>query len=81
MILLILLIVPIMFWLIPLAKLREQEKNIKKRYLINFSMMLFTIIILGFILTFLNTEIRTMVAILFSISAAWAVVYHLISKK
>lgn len=81
MILLILLFVPIMFWLIPLAKLKEQEKNVKKRYLINISMMITTIIVMGAVMTFLNTEIRTIVAILFSISASWAVFYHFISKN
>ncbi len=81
MILLVLLIVPIMFWLIPLAKLKEQERNIKKRYIINFTMMVFTVLILCTILISLKTEIRTMLAVLLSISAAWAVVYHLFTKN
>ena len=78
MILIVLLIIPIMFWLIPLARMQQQDRNELRRYVINFGTMLVTCIISAVVLWKMSMDRDTLLVILLAISGTWAALYHLI---
>jgi len=80
MILIVLLIVPILFWLIPFAQIKQREENNMRSFVINFSAMLITSTVIGTILWALSMNWMTIIIVLFAISASWAVLFHLISR-
>ena len=81
MILIVLLIVPIMFWLVPLARMQQQDRNELRRYVINFAAMLLSSTVIGIMLWSMNMNFSTLLVVLLAISAAWAVVFHLITNR
>jgi uncharacterized membrane protein len=81
MLLLLFLIIPIIFWLIPLSGLRKRDSNSYRRLIINFFAMLITVIITGLTLWFLDMGISTILVVLLSISIAWGAFFHLISGR
>jgi uncharacterized membrane protein len=81
MLLLLFLIIPIIFWLIPLSGLRKRDNNSTRRFMINFFAMLLTLLITGLTLWFLDMGISTILVILLSVSISWGAFFHLISGR
>jgi hypothetical protein len=81
MLLIVFLIVPIIFWLIPFARMQQQDRNEFRRFIINFGTMLSTLAVTGFVLGYLMLDITTLFIILFAISAIWGGIFHLISNR
>lgn len=81
MILIVLLVIPILFWLIPFVQLRQQEQGEMRLFLINFIAMLLSSLVIGILLWQLKMYLTTIIIVLFAISAAWVVLFHLLRKR
>lgn len=81
MILIALLIVPVLFWLIPFASMQQQDSNELRRFFINFGAMLLSCGIIGVVLWQLEMDWMTRIIVLLAVSAAWAVLFHLINRR
>ena len=81
MLLLVLLLVPIAFWLIPFARMQQQDKDQWRRFFVNFGSMLAISTILA--LTFWYFEIDRMLSTItvLGISGIWAFLYHFVTKN
>jgi hypothetical protein len=81
MILIILLIIPVLFWLIPLSRSQGLVKDNLNRLILNFVSMFLTCLITGFLFWYLSIDVYITLSVMVSVSLAWAIVFHFISNR
>ncbi len=81
MVLIFLLIIPILFWFVPLSRNQGIVKDELNRLIFNFIAMVTTCTFMGLLFWYFSFDLSVSLAVVIAISLAWAVVFHFVNNR